>query len=81
MNDVYVLEHLHVLNGDEEDVKMIGVYRSREAGLAAIERLRNQPGFRDFPKLIERGNEGPDGFYLNGHQLDQDSWAEGFFTA
>jgi hypothetical protein len=82
MKRVFVLQHLHIINGDEEDVKMLGVYSSREEGLAAIERFRRLPGFRDTPQMAVHtdapGN--PEGFYLGEYELDQDSWDEGYET-
>ena len=48
---------------------LIGVYRSKEAAKAAIDRVRDLPGFRDFPQ----------GFTAHKYELDQDHWTEGFF--
>jgi homoserine kinase type II len=44
------------------------VYRTEEAARAAIGRLIPQPGFRKYP----------DGFEIDGYELDKDNWAEGF---
>jgi len=52
MDTVFVLHHLHVLPNGEDDIKFIGVYRSRESALEAIKRLRNEPGFKDHPRLV-----------------------------
>ncbi len=68
--DVFVLEHLHVLDDGEENVKFIGVYSTRDAAQDAIARLRLQPGFCNTP----------DGFLIDLYQLDQDNWAEGYVT-
>jgi hypothetical protein len=56
--------------GDEymEDALLIGVYESETAAKAAIERLRNKPGFVDYPA----------GFQIHPHRLGQDNWTEGF---
>ncbi len=78
---VFVVQHLHVLSGGQEDVKLIGVYRSFEAAPAAIERLKQQPGFRDHPFLIDpliNGDES--GFYIDEYDLDKDQWTEVFVT-
>ncbi|MDR7304896.1 hypothetical protein [Rhodoferax saidenbachensis] len=81
MNRVFVLQHLHLLNGDEEDVKMLGVYSTRESALAAIERFRKLPGFREQPQMAcSRATGASEGFHLDEHELDQDSWSEGFET-
>ena len=80
-NKVYVLEHLHILEGDRENVKRIGVYSSREAAEAAINRVCNQPGFRDFPNLINPLiDDNEEGFYIDAYELDKDHWTEGFVT-
>ena len=80
---VFVLQHLHVHAEVEEDWKFIGVYGSHDSAVRAVERLRLQPGFRDFPALVANLGVGigeGSGFYLDEHRLDEDSWAEGFVT-
>jgi len=47
-----LLEHLHVLADGEDEVKTIGIYASAEDARAAVERLKNQPGFRDHPRIV-----------------------------
>jgi hypothetical protein len=47
------------------------VYRTDQDARAAIERLRNQPGFRSFPK----------GFKIEKYELIKDHWTEGFLIA
>jgi hypothetical protein len=52
-----------------EDVELlIGVYDTEVAAAAAIDRLRNKPGFVDFPA----------GFQVHSREVGQDSWTEGF---
>lgn len=81
MDSVYLLQHLHVLPHGEEDVKVISVYSSRRAAIEAIERLRVQPGFVEYPKLIDPlVNDQSDGFYIDKYTLDQDHWVEGYMT-
>jgi len=70
MTKVFVLQHVHELPGGEEDVKFIGVYSTEALGKDAIKTLRSQPGFSDHPQ----------GFSLNGYELDSTYWAEGFTT-
>jgi hypothetical protein len=67
---VYVLQHVHELEGGEEDVKLIGVYSSRENAQAAITRLGRAPGF----------SEALAGFHIDEYQLDKDEWVEGYST-
>ena len=68
MTRVYVLQHLHESDGGAEDVKLIGVYSSRENAQAAVARLRQAPGFRDAPA----------GFHIDEYGVDRDQWAEGY---
>jgi hypothetical protein len=43
-------------------------FLTTQMAVAAITRLRVQPGFRDYP----------DGFEIVVHELDHDEWTEGF---
>lgn len=67
---VFVLHHVHKLSAEDDDAKMIGVYSSEERARAAIGRLSSRPGFAHFP----------DGFHVDGYELDTDHWTEGFVT-
>jgi len=80
MESVFVLQHLHVLPSGCDDVKMVGVYRSRAGAEAAVARLGVQPGFRDHPTIVEDGSVETEGFYIDEHRLDQDHWEEGYVT-
>lgn len=78
---VVVVQHVHVHLDGEEDVKLIGVYETSQAAHAAIDRLRKQPGFREFPRLIDF-ETGPEesGFEISEVRLDEDHWTSGFET-
>jgi len=79
MKTAYTLQHLHTLPGGEEDVKFIGVYSTQEKAVEAIGRLSQVAGFKDVPKLINPlEDENTDGFYIGTHEVDSDSWEEGF---
>jgi homoserine kinase type II len=53
----------------EEDVELlIGVYSSQAEARAAIERVKNERGFAEFPQ----------GFQISPYHLNRDHWAEGF---
>ena len=81
MSRIFLLQHLHLLNGDEQDVKTLGVYMSRASALAAVERFRRLPGFCDVPQMADRSAPGlAEGFYLDEYELDQDGWSEGYET-
>jgi homoserine kinase type II len=54
---------------DSEDIELlIGVYRTEESAKAAIERVRDQPGFKDYAK----------GLTAHEYVLDRDHWTKGF---
>jgi hypothetical protein len=82
MTHVFVLQHVHILPSGEEDIKMIGVYRSETLALAAIERLKHQPGFCRRSELIDYKTDPPtkNGFCISKYLLDQDHWTEGYVT-
>ena len=66
--NVFSLEHVHEFDDGHEDVKLIGVYSSRERAEAALQRVAGQPGFRDRPE----------GFSISEVRVDQDHWVEGY---
>jgi hypothetical protein len=68
--EVFLVQHVHVLDDGEEDVKTIGIYSTREAAERAVERLKAQPGFR----------EAPEGFTTDLFWVDQDHWEQGYVT-
>lgn len=81
MEEVYLLQHLHIHDDGDEDVKIIGIYSSYDKALEAVARLKTKPGFIDFPlvrdaDIDEEGNE--NGFYIERYQLNEDNWAEGY---
>lgn len=71
MASVFVLQHVHSRDGGDEDVKLIGVYSSREKAGDAVARLSRLPGFSDVP----------DGFHVDEYRIDQDHWVEGYVVA
>jgi hypothetical protein len=68
MASVFVLQHVHARDDGGEDVKILGVYSSREKADAAVARLGRLPGF----------SEAPDGFHVDEYRVDQDYWVEGY---
>ena len=68
MNFVFLLQHVAREGEDDEDVKTIGVFSSEDSARSAIDKLRNVPGFRDFPSS----------FVISRKLVDQVSWEEGF---
>ena len=77
---VYKLEHVHVLYDDVEDTKFLGIFSTKEKAEDAMKILSKQPGFKDFPKLID-DNDIEEGFYITEEVVDEISgWKEGFTT-
>ena len=68
--NVFVLHHMHAMEGGEEDAKLLGVYSSRELAEAAQKRASELPGFRDLPN----------GFVIDSYEVDRDEWREGYVT-
>lgn len=69
---VFVLEHALYkddnTDNDVEDFKLIGVFASEQQAKAAMEQLKSQPGFKDYPN----------GFHIDGYPLGQINWSQGF---
>lgn len=79
MNSVILVEHLRVDDEGNDHVKTIGIYRTEAAAKAVVDRLKDKPGFRDSPGIIEgESGQGESGFYLSKYPLDKDHWIEGF---
>ena len=70
MKKVYYLYHILYEDTDDEEAKIIGIYSSYKKAELAMERMKNKPGFIDFP----------DGFQIFEDVLNRDSWVEGFVT-
>ena len=68
--EVFLLWHVHVFPGGEEDAKLIGVYSSHELAELVQQRALKQPGFRDTPT----------GFCIDCYSVDEDHWQEGYVT-
>lgn len=71
MKVVYILEHSYEVGEDREfdEVKMIGVYSSKEKAEKTIARYRMLSGFKDYPVSC---------FYISKYEIDKDHWTEGF---
>ena len=68
--EVFVVQHVHEMEDGEENVKMIGVYSTRERAEQAVRRLQLQPGFADIPE----------GFCIDTYPVDKDHWTDGYVT-
>ena len=82
MKQVFVLSHVVLLPPDyeQEQEKWVGIYTTQELALAAIARLKNQPGFCEHPNLIDYEAEHPDFqcISIDSYDLDQDNCQEGY---
>ncbi|MFJ4653885.1 SPOR domain-containing protein [Nocardia sp. NPDC088792] len=68
MSSVFLVNHEYELNEGEDEIKRIGIYSSEAEAKNAIERLRQQPGFRDRQ----------DCFVIHRYDIDKDYWTEGY---
>jgi homoserine kinase type II len=67
---VWLAWHEHDSDGTSE-LKLIGVFSTRERAEAAVEARRGKPGFVDHP----------DGFEIGSYVIDRDAaWLDGFVT-
>src|SRR3546814_9658085 len=80
MSKIFVLHHVHVIPGGDEDVKLLGVYSSDQLARQAVLRFNKQPGFQDLPHIVAPDSESDEGFHISEYDLDQDTqgWAAGF---
>lgn len=72
MTTVYILYHYDQETLEDNDHrKMVGVYSTEKRAEQAIERLRDKPGFREFPER----------WFIGHAVLDKDTqWTDGFVT-
>ena len=81
---LYIVEHLHILYDDVEDIKFLGIFSTKEKAEKAIQMLSKEPGFKDFPKIIDDNdieNDVIEGFYIIKVVVDEIAeWKEGFTT-
>ena len=75
MHQVYVLWHTHELKddcGSHDEIKMIGIFSAEEKAQRAIEQLKDQEGFCDYPVSC---------FEIDEQVVDRIGWKDGFYTA
>jgi len=72
MNDSAWLLWFEQERENEDDTELlIGVYRTESDARAAIDRVKDQPGFREYPE----------GFLVCEYKVGRDHWTEGFVLA
>jgi hypothetical protein len=64
----FVLHHTREDEDGYENVKLIGVYSSKERAERVVESYRGLPGFAEYPE----------GFSISAYEIDKDHWTEGF---
>jgi hypothetical protein len=68
MDRVFLLWYVQAADTADEDELLIGAYSTEKEARAAIERLKDKPGF-----VIA-----PQGFQIHPYKLNRDDWTEGF---
>jgi hypothetical protein len=66
MAKVFLAQHIHKMHDGSCDTKLIGVYATESDANAAVRRVSDRAGFRDFPE----------GFTIEAYVLDQDQWED-----
>lgn len=71
MGAVYILQHSYEVgeDGQFDEIKMLGVYSSRESAEKTIVRYKMLSGFKDYPISC---------FYISKYEIDKDHWTDGF---
>ena len=70
MTTIYMLWHVRETVSGHEDEKFIGAYSTEDKAKEAIERLKTQVGFKEYPN----------DFQIHPCILDETGWEEGFVT-
>ncbi|APG61533.1 hypothetical protein LPB140_00255 [Sphingorhabdus lutea] len=66
--NLFVVDHIHYENGDEELAKRIGIFSSYQNAQNVIDRLKHQPGFIDYPNC----------FHILTLRVDKTHWSQGY---
>ena len=67
---VFLVQHAYEQADGSDEVKLIGIYATRADAEAAVDRARQQPGFRDRP----------DDFHVAEYRVGEDHWTEGYIS-
>ena len=68
MQKVYYLHHTRDKGTADEDDKEIGTFGSYQLAEEVINRIKDKPGFIDYPN----------DFYIDEYIIDKDYWTDGF---
>lgn len=71
LEKVYLLQHVYQYgtNHEYDEVKVLGIYSSREGAERAISSYKRLPGFRNFSDEC---------FVIDMYELNKGEWREGF---
>jgi hypothetical protein len=67
---LHLLQHIHHIDVDLDNIKLIGIYSSQEKAQGAVQRCSLMPGFKDTPE----------GFEIVEYELDEDRWDDGYVS-
>jgi hypothetical protein len=68
MNSAFVVFHARVKDLDNEDIKLIGIFSSKQTAEAAVTKAKDLSGFCDHQN----------GFSISEYTIDEIHWSEGF---
>lgn len=71
---VFLVRHAHSIEGADDDVfetKVVGIFSSELNAKEAINSLKGQPGFADYPN----------DFTIDDYEMDVIEWDQGFIKA
>lgn len=67
---IYILEHVIPKLDGEDEMKMLGVYSSRQKARDAVKKYKRLPGFKRYPR----------NFCVSRSEINKMEWAEGFVS-
>lgn len=67
MKSAFLLQHSYEIDGSEQ-VKIIGIYSTRDKANEVIGKYKTLPGFCCYPES----------FYIDEYEIDKNDWEEGF---
>lgn len=68
MESAFLLGHVHEMDFDRENIKIIGIFSTKDEAENAKNALSILPGFKDYP----------DGFFIDEYRINEINWVDGF---
>jgi hypothetical protein len=75
---MYLVQHV-VHCGENESIKVIGIFTSKKLAIAAIKTIKLKPGFRKNNKLVKDPSN-RNGFYIDVYRVNDLNWKDGFIS-